>query len=166
MKRWLAAAAALLIVLSGCARHLASSSGSESLPEESASSSGPEAIPELPVEDSFGETAYYWTDDVDRVSQLWELQHRETLTEEEALTLAEDLTEKAHYLNYLTYGEEVYREEGLVSIIRWDTDSTDGVPEKGGNFESGWSVHPGVPAGSSSALLVCRGDASGPPDCV
>ena len=130
MKRWLAAAAALLIVLSGCAGHLASSSGSESLPEESSSSSGPEAIPELPVEDSFGETAYYWTDDADRVSQLWELQHRETLTEEEALTLAEDLTEKAHYLNYLTYGEGVYREEGLVSIIRWDTDSTDGVPEK------------------------------------
>jgi hypothetical protein len=54
MKRWLAAAAALLIVLSGCAGHPESSSGSESLPEESASSSGPEAIPELPVEDSFG----------------------------------------------------------------------------------------------------------------
>ena len=107
MKRWLAAAAALLIVLSGCAGHLVSSSGSESLPEESASSSAPEAIPELPVEDSFGETAYYWTDDADRVSKLWELQHRETLTEEEALTLAEDLTEKAHYLNYLTYGEGV-----------------------------------------------------------
>ena len=102
LKRWLAAAAALLIVLSGCTRHPASSSGSESLPEETSSSSGPEAIPEFPAEDSFGETAYYWTDDADRVSQLWELQHRETLTEEEALTLAEDLTEKAHYLNYLT----------------------------------------------------------------
>ena len=54
MKRWLAAAAALLIVLSGCAGHPESSSGSESLPEETSSSSGPEAIPELPVEDSFG----------------------------------------------------------------------------------------------------------------
>ena len=58
MKRWLAAAAALLIVLSGCAGHPESSSGSESLPEESSSNSGPEAIPELPVEDSFGETAW------------------------------------------------------------------------------------------------------------
>ena len=61
----------------------------------------------VPVRENPDEAVYDWTDDPARIARLAELQRQEQLTDAEALELAACLAEKAYYLNYLAYGEDL-----------------------------------------------------------